>query len=85
MIPKNPFLAALFSLFVVSSIIHIFLLIIYSFFKFSDQNFNFFSIVGFNLFFPKISEGFVSQLISILVILGIYFFSLFIFIKKNKN
>jgi len=85
MMPKNPFLAALFCLFIISSIIHVSLVIIYSLFQFSYQNFNFFNIVGLNLFFLNISVGWFSQLISLLIIFIIYFSSLFFIFKKRKK
>ncbi len=80
---KNKYLLVLKRLILFSAITHIILLIIYSFIRLDITYLNYFNILDLDLFFPNIIYGYFSQIVSILVILIIYFFIYFLS-KEHK-
>ncbi len=67
-----------------SAITHLFFLFIYSIFKKDISLINFFDIVDLDLFFPEISKGTLSQILSFITII-VVFFVIHIFFSYKKS
>jgi hypothetical protein len=81
-ISKNKWLEAIKNLLLFSAIIHVFLLILYSIRNWNAKPLNYFNILDLDLFFPKIADGFLSTMLSIIFVIIIYF--TFYFISSRK-
>ena len=83
LIRKNRYIDALKKFVVFTAIIHIYLLIVYSIMKSDIMHLSYFNIIGLNLFLPDIMNGVFSQIVSIIIIVTIYFIIYFYFVKKD--
>lgn len=83
-INKHRLIDALKKLILFTAIIHLILLVFYSIIKYKIIYLNYFNILDLDLLFPKIINGFLSQIFSILIILIIYLIIFFKFTKTEK-
>lgn len=81
---NNKFFQALLLLMLISAIIHMVVLGIYFIFTLDYSPFNFFRIIGLNLFYPEFVSSPYSASFSIFSIICIYFFS-YLFLTNKQN
>jgi len=80
---KKRLFQALKSLILFSAIFHLSILTFLTITKLDLIYLNYFNILDLDVFFPEISKGAVSQLLSLLLALIVYTFIYFKFTKKN--
>ena len=81
-IVKNRYIDALLKLILVSAIVHMVLLIIYSVITGDFVILNYFNILDIDLIFPNVIEGTVSQVLSVLATVIVYVLILLFYTKK---
>lgn len=84
-IVKNPYLDALLKLMLLSAIIHIFVLVIYSVLNGNVFYLNFFKIINIDLFFPEIVNLDCYGLYSFVITIWLYILIYYISNIKNKK
>lgn len=80
---KNRFIDALIKFILFSAFLHLLLLLIFLVFTHDFTGVNYFNIIGLNLFFPNIGQGFASQIFSLLTMAVTYGLIFFIINKKG--
>jgi phosphatidylserine synthase len=80
---RNKFVRSFVRLMVLSAIIHIAVLFVDTIKNKTLKPLNFFSIIGMDNFFPKITNGWISTLISLVLMALLYSLFLIIEIKKE--
>ncbi len=83
-IAKNRYLDALLKLVLFSAITHMLILAYKSVSTADPVIMNYFNILDLELFFEGIEKGTLSQILSVVVMLGIYFAIFFLFTRKGK-
>lgn len=81
-IAKNRYLDAFLKFLLLSAIIHPSLLLISFSTNLNVSLLNYFDIIGLNLFFPGIIEGYLSQILSVIIMIAIYLIIYLHFTKK---
>jgi len=81
---KNRFIDALVKLILLSAIIHLSLLLVYSILNLDFIYLNFFNLLDFDLFFPEVINGVLSQLLSIIVVIIVYVVIYIYFTDRDK-
>lgn len=79
---KNRFAAALILLMLLSAAVHMILQIAYAIIHLKPEYLNLFSIIGLNFYFPQVAKGAVSQGLSLVITLSLYWLIYFFFTKK---
>lgn len=79
---KNKILEAASKLIIISAIIHLLILTIYAIINLDITYLNYFNIIDLNLFFPDIIQGFLSQTLSLIIVI-LLFFLIYKFYTKN--
>jgi hypothetical protein len=82
---KNRFVSALLILMLLSAAIHLVLLAIYAITNRNLESVNLFGIIGIDLNFPKVTNGAISQWLSLAVIVAAYLIIYFFFTKKKEQ
>jgi len=82
---KNRYLDALLKLVLFSAITHMLILVYKSLSTTDSTVMNYFNILDLDLFFDGIEKGALSQVLSIVVMLGIYFAIFFLFTRKGNG
>jgi len=80
-IVKNKYLDSLLKLMLLSAIIHVVILLIYSITNLNSDKLNFFNIVGIDLLIPALGSGTLNLFIGIIVMLALYI----LFLKISKK
>lgn len=80
----NRFVQAVLYLMLISAGLHMIILGVHSLLVRNTLDFNFFKIIGVDIFYPDFVSSPNSQHISFFVSIGIFLFSYFFFTKKNK-
>ena len=83
-ISKNRCIDALLKFILFSAFVHIFLIIVFFVTNLDITLLNYFNILDIDLFFPNIASGFLSQILSILVMIFIYIL-IFLFFTKDSS
>jgi hypothetical protein len=81
-ISKNRFVDALLKLMLLSAIIHIIILITFSIIKMDFTFINYFKILTIDLIVPSITQGVLSNVLSVAVVVILYILIFFFYTKK---